>query len=163
MQPKPQARPATLLAQATQDADETHRRRIAELKTLAPLLAHLDKLVPALAERGLNVHQGLIRGLYRWREPGNSEWHRRTRNVLDLRTNGFWISDREQASTQWWQALIGLGFEVAERPTTSAFGGNAILRRGPLLLRVDAPLVEHAEPEPAPAAPAVVVESLEAA
>lgn len=49
--------PRTLTELAIARADYEHRRRLAEVKSIAPKLALLEALLPALAERGIRLNR----------------------------------------------------------------------------------------------------------
>jgi hypothetical protein len=122
--------PTTLQAQAEQHANEAHSRRLAELRELAPLLARLDELVPALAERRLNVY------------PENLSLQRlRTGDLLGprhkvLRITGAFSLYRSERPA-WYEAFRALGFRVVKHDAASTTYPTAVLRKGPLLVCVD--------------------------
>ncbi len=120
--------PTSLQAQAEEQANTDHRRRLAELQAMGPLFAKLDAFVPALAAQGLTIYPNSCR-LSHLHTGG-----RRTK-VLRLR-NGSLFDDRVPG--RWLAALAGLGFVEVSR--TKGPYPVALLRHGHLLLEVDAPV-----------------------
>lgn len=120
----------TLQAETEAEATQTYTRRMAELKALAPLLARLDELRPALAERGLTIYPNSI-SLTSERLAGGyaSDRHK----VLRLRTDAMFERSRP---SRWLAALRELGMEVLDFTKTGSYG-SALLRKNRLLLRVD--------------------------
>jgi hypothetical protein len=125
MPPKTRPQPATLQAQAEDQADREHTRRLAELQTLAPLLAGLQVFLPALADKGLRVYPSQLH-LQRERDSAG-----RLQNQLRLRTDATFSGN---ATTRWLDALLGLGFvQLSQGPF------SITLKRGRLVLVVDRP------------------------
>lgn len=120
-------RPLGLQAQAEEAANAEHNRRMAEIKALAPLLAQLDPHMPGLRALGLDINPDAM--VLRHEHVG----HRRLR-VLRVQTGGL-FSDAKRICT-WLEALHALGFAEVSRDACAY--PTALLRRGHLLLRVDA-------------------------
>jgi hypothetical protein len=129
-------RPAQrLLARAAAHAVEDYQRREAELRELGPALAHLDEFVPALAARGLEIGISDYSLKLEHYYPSGSILGRKLK-VVRLHTRGIVTSDARVA--KWITALEELGFKEIERSTGSY--PTVLLRKGPLLVRVDAPV-----------------------
>jgi hypothetical protein len=114
----------TLLAEAQAEAETALRRRLAELKDLAPLLAHFEALRPELERQGLKVYPSEI-GLHTHVDLGA----RRRVKQLRLRTAALFSSG---LADRWLAALLQLGCTEVRRDEHSI-----TLKRGPLLLVVD--------------------------
>lgn len=132
-------RPPSLLAEAQARATEAFNRRQAELKELAPLLARLDELRPALADQGCTLYTDNI-SLHTERLAGGYSGPRS--KVLRLSTTSWFDKAKPH---RFIAALQGLGLKIVS--TTPGPYGSALLRKGPLLLRVDL-----ADPDTAPVA-----------
>ena len=120
-----------LQAAAEAHANEVHTRRLAELQAMAPLLAKLDALCPALEARGLYVTPDNL-SLYRETVCGANA--RVRHRVLRLQTGLFSTSETTQ---RWLTALLDMGFETLS--ATSGVYPTALLRKGTLLIRLDVP------------------------
>lgn len=96
--------PRTLAELAIARADHEHRRRIAEVKAMAPKLAQLDAFLPALAERGVKLWQHDI-----------TTWDK----GKTLRIHHSFLTKGE---SKLLAALIDLGFREIERKAYSAGG-----------------------------------------
>lgn len=130
-------RPQSLQAEAQARATETFKRRTAELKELAPLLARLDELRPALEERGCTLYTDNIT---LERESMSGGYGTPRHKVLRLQTSGWCDKTKPR---RFITALQDLGFKtLSTRPGPY---GSALLRKGSLLLRVDL-----ADPDVAP-------------
>lgn len=151
-QPTAPRHPQTLKAEAQARAVETYNRRVAELDALAPLLTKLEELRPALAERGCTLYtdnitlerESLVGG---YGEPRHK--------VLRLITDS-WCD--KATPRRFMAALIDLGLHVVS--TRPGPYGSALLRKGPLLIRVnlaDTDTNSIAVPGPAPRQPAANV------
>lgn len=123
--------PTTLHARCEVEANEHHARRLAELKTLAPLLARLDELMPELQKRGMPVypHQ-----LSLWIENDPARGWRARRNVLRISTYSY---GNAQARTSWFRAFLELGFKPLSVSDPSLPYPTATLARKHLLVRLD--------------------------
>lgn len=121
--------PQGLQAQAEEQANQDHSRRLAELQALAPLLARLDAFAPALAQAGLKLYPRSIT-LYTSTVGG-----RRSVKQLRIDTGGLFDSAAPQ---RWLDALVAAGFREVQRDGLD-FGGSALLKHGHLLVRVDLP------------------------
>lgn len=134
------ARPLGLQAQAEEAANGNNNRRMAELQALAPLLALLDPFMPGLRALGLDLEPTDL-----WlahEQIGHRRWR-----VLRARTSGVFMSDIKRIC-DWMEALKALGFTEISR-ADGAYP-TALLRRGAMLIRVDA-----LRTPPAATAPAV--------
>lgn len=144
-------RPPSLKAEAETQANEIHSRRMAELAALAPLLAHLDALRPELTARKLTIYPDSV-SLRRERLTGGySGPHTK---VLRLTTDAMFDHSRP---SRWLAALRELGLRVLDFDKTGCSYGTVLLRKGPLVMRVDlanpdrdALLAEQAKPATAP-------------
>lgn len=130
-------RTPSLQEEAQARATEAFNRRTAELKELAPLLARLDELRPALADQGCTLYTDNI-SLHTERLLGGFSGPRS--KVLRLMTNSWYDKAKPH---RFIEALQGLGLKIVS--TTPGPYGSALLRKGPLLLRVDL-----ADPDTAP-------------
>lgn len=146
-------RPLSLQAEAQARATEAFNRRTAELKELAPLLARLDELRPALEERGCTLYTDTIT---LEREHLSGSYHDPRHKVLRLQTSGWYDKAKPR---RFITALQDLGFKTLS--TKPGPYGSALLRKGPLLMRVDladpdceALPATQAPPAPTPATPA---------
>lgn len=128
------AKPATLFAEAEEHARDLLARRLAELKTLGPMLAQLDQLRPALKAKGLELYHTDI-SLTKYRPGG---YNSREFKAIRLRTTGFWSSDESKVGARWLTALSELGFEIVHRSHGSGYS-YATMRLGHLLIEIDAP------------------------
>lgn len=139
--------PCGLLAAAVADAATTYRLRMDELDELRPLLERLQPDIDAAAKTGLTLY------------PSNVSMSRelvgeaaRRHRVVRLQTGGL-FSEVMQAN-RWLAVLRERGFvEVSRRDPTTRYG-TALLRKGALLVRVDAPAPMQTPARPTPAAPA---------
>jgi hypothetical protein len=122
---KTRQQPATLQAQAEEQANQAHARRLAEIKALAPLLASLETLLPALTTRGLQVYPSQL-SLEKERDAAG-----RQQSQLRLRTDAMFSGERP---AKWLDALAALGFTEVSRSTYCV-----TVRRGRLVLVVDKP------------------------
>jgi len=130
-------RPLSLQAEAQARATEAFNRRTAELKELAPLLAKLDELRPALEERGCTLYTDTIT---LERESLSGGYGDPRHKVLRLQTSGWFDKAKPR---RFITALQDLGFKTLS--TKPGPYGSALLRKGTLLLRVDL-----ADPDVAP-------------
>lgn len=131
----------SLLAEAEQRAHNEHSRRLAELKTLAPLLYHLDELRPELEARSLKLYTDTMRLSWHW--PTGALGRRQ--KVLCMDTRG-WEGDAK--ARRWYDALLGLGFREVKRADSPVYP-TVVLERGHLLLQVDLPRDAAKPAEPA--------------
>lgn len=123
--------PLSLRAEAEAQATEIHSRRLAELAALAPLLAHLDALRPELTARKLTIYPVSV-SLRRERLTGGySGPHTK---VLRLTTDAMFDHSRP---SRWLAALRELGLRVLDFDKTGCSYGTVLLRKGPLVMRVD--------------------------
>lgn len=147
--PKPITAASPLASQALEAAESEHRARVAEIKALAPSLAQLDEIHPALQLVGLRIYPSQLRLR---REPMG---HGRSRSVLRIDTGGLFLS-RPQIE-KWLAALLTAGFAEVSRDSCSC-APTALLKRGTVYLRVDvctaAAAAAAAAPAPAPKATA---------
>jgi hypothetical protein len=122
----------SLLAQARNQANEEHNRRMAELKTLAPLLEKLDAYVPQLEAQGLRFYTHNM-GLRSARMETDA---RRVYKVLRLHTEGYTLAQKAETTAKWFKALTALGL----KPVKAEEGvfPTVTLRNGTLLVCVDA-------------------------
>jgi hypothetical protein len=125
--------PTTLLARAEQLAIEQHQRRMAELRDLAPLLARLEELLPALAQRGLEV--GVSDYSLKLDSHQPTGFMGKRLKVIRLHTRGLLANDARVM--KWLDAFRELGFTEVER--SNGVYPSALLRKGHLLVRVDVP------------------------
>lgn len=123
-------RPLSLKAEAQARAVETYNRRVAELEALAPLLAHLEELRPALqADHGCTIYPDNITLS---RESLSGGYGDPRHKVLRLQTSGWFDKTKP---LRFITALQALGLKIVS--TTPGPYGSALLRKGPLLMRVD--------------------------
>lgn len=125
-------RAPSLLAQAEQQANDAHTRRLAELHQLAPLLDRLQPLIPALEAAELHVHPGDV-SLERHYPDGRNG---RALRCLRIRTR--LLTGSPTHSQRWIDTLLSMGFREVHRDA-AAYYPRAVLQRGHLLLMVDAP------------------------
>lgn len=123
-------RPPSLKAEAETQANEIHSRRLAELDALAPLLAHLDALRPELTARKLPIYPDSL-SLRRERLTGG--YGGPQTKVLRISTDAFFDHSRP---SRWLAALLELGLRVLDFDHDGSYP-TVLLRRGPLVLRVD--------------------------
>ena len=126
--------PRTLLELGIAQADLEHRRRPAELKSIAKKLEQLEAVLPALAEQGIKIHQ--------------RDFRTYDNGKTILLSAYFGVDDKLH------QALLGLGFREIERKETH-FGtrtDNVKLKQGRSLVVA---MEVSKLPMPQPAATAV--------
>jgi hypothetical protein len=136
--------PTSLHARAVAWADEEHARRLAELRELAPLMDRLDELAPALKARGIELHLYVSDWSIKLDHYQPTGYFGKRLKVLRLNTRGLLSSD--ERPRKWLQALTELGFTEIER--SGSVYPTALLRKGHLLLRVDAPDMAPTAKEP---------------
>lgn len=90
--------PRTLLELGIAQADWEHRRRLAELKSIAKKLEQLETLLSALAEQGIKIH--------------SRDFRTYDNGKTILLSDCFGVDDKLH------QALLGLGFREIERKET---------------------------------------------
>lgn len=149
--PTASRRAPSLHEEAQARATEAFNRRMAELAALAPLLAQLQELRPALEERGCTLYTDTIT---LERESLSGGYSMPRHKVLRLQTSGWCDKSKPR---RFLTALQDLGLKVVS--TRPAPYGSALLRKGALLLRVDL-----ADPDVAPiltAAPAATAHAAE--
>lgn len=140
----------SLLAQAKDQANQEHNRRIAELTALAPALEKLDAYVPQLEAQGLRFYTHNLS----LRREALAEGARTHRRVVRLHTDGYSLADKAASTAKWFKALNGLGFATVS--TEPGLYPTALLRKGALLLRIDAheSWLDSTPSQPKPAEPA---------
>ncbi len=119
---------ATLLAEAQAEADAQHRRRLAELKELAPLLAHFEPLRAALQQQGLAVFPSQVTLAWRYTDASRGGQRRRVKH-LRLYTSMVGGNSRAQFVLQ---TLLQLGCREVRRDMHTI-----TLKLGALLVDVD--------------------------
>lgn len=128
-------RPPSLLAEAETKANETHSRRLAELQALAPLLAHLDALRPELTARKLTINPDCI-SLRKESLGVGAPYHK----VLRLQVDAMFDKTRP---ARWLAALLELGLRVVDFDKEGIYP-LVLLRKGPLLIRMELAAADHA-------------------
>ena len=125
-------RTPSLQAQAEQQANDAHTRRLAELHQLAPLFDRLQPLLPALEAAELHIHPADV-SLERHYPDGRAG---RALRCLRIRTR--LLAGSATHPQRWIDTLLTLGFREIHRDSAQYYP-RAVLQRGHLLLMVDAP------------------------
>jgi len=116
-----------LLQRCRQQAQDTYNARLAELKTIEPMLARLDEAVPVFERHGLVIDPERIS--YTRRQVGE-QWVR----VLRITTSWLYNS---ATSTRWLAAMLDAGFQVVKIEGADGRYPLAIVRRGHLRVCID--------------------------
>lgn len=128
-------RPPSLLAEAVAHQCQIHSRRLAELQALEPLLAHLDALRPELTARKLTIYPDCL-GLRKESLGVGGPYHK----VLRLQVDAMFDKTRP---VRWLAAFQELGLRVVDFDKAGVYP-TALLRKGPLLIRMELAASDHA-------------------